>query len=95
MTLTASSPISIGVVLPASCVFCVCCAHTRTQVDTYIKAFYLPWEELPRWAQVHVAEVGRARVVSLAEAMAEAYGIRRSAKVTLLERLQTALAEFG
>lgn len=34
-------------------------------VDAYIKAFYVPWDELPRWAQAHAGEYGRARVVGL------------------------------
>lgn len=29
------------------------------------QAFYLPWEELPRWAQLHLAEHGKARILAL------------------------------
>jgi hypothetical protein len=29
------------------------------------QAFYMPWEELPRWAQLHLAEYGKAKILTL------------------------------
>jgi hypothetical protein len=63
-------------------------------VDAYIKAFYIPFEELGRWAQTHAAEYGRRRLLVLVEAMADAYGLKRSAKGALLERIASQLSEF-
>jgi len=34
-------------------------------VDAYIKAFYLPWEDLPKWVEVNHAEYGRTRIMTL------------------------------
>ncbi len=28
-------------------------------VDNYIKAFYIPWEELEHWCQIHLPEYGK------------------------------------
>ena len=64
-------------------------------VDSYIKAFYLPWEELGRWAQIHVAEYGKEKILMLIEVMAETYGVKRGIKNALLEKLNADLAEFG
>ncbi|KIY98822.1 hypothetical protein MNEG_9136 [Monoraphidium neglectum] len=64
-------------------------------LDAYIKAFYMPWEELPRWSQVHLAEYGKAKILALIETMAEAYGVKRAAKTALLERLNAELDEFA
>ncbi|KAI8472247.1 MAG: hypothetical protein J3K34DRAFT_519870 [Monoraphidium minutum] len=64
-------------------------------VDGYIKAFYMPWEELPRWSQLHLAEYGKAKILALIEAMADAYGVKRSARAALLERLNAELDEFA
>jgi hypothetical protein len=69
----------------------VCCC----QADNYIKAFYIPWEELGRWAQIHLAEYGKHRVLVLVEAMAEAYGIKRQQKAALIDKLNAELAEFS
>lgn len=62
----------------------------RRQVDAYIKAFYVAWEELGRWAQTHVGAYGARRVAALVEVAADAYGVRRGAKAALLAQL----AEF-
>ncbi|KAF8057730.1 CPK24 [Scenedesmus sp. PABB004] len=64
-------------------------------VDAYIKAFYIPWDDLGRWAQVHLAEYGRPKLAALVEAMADAYGVKRGHKAALLERLSAQLAEFS
>jgi hypothetical protein len=64
-------------------------------VDTYIKAFYIPWEELGRWAQTHIAEYGKGRILVLVEAMADAYGVRRGARAALVEHINTQLSEFA
>ncbi|CAD7701080.1 unnamed protein product [Ostreobium quekettii] len=40
-------------------------------VDTYIKAFYLPWEDLPKWAATHQAEYGRTKILALVNLIAE------------------------
>lgn len=29
------------------------------------QAFYMPWEELPRWSQVHLAEYSKAKILAL------------------------------
>jgi len=29
------------------------------------QAFYMPWEELPRWSQVHLAEYGKGKILLL------------------------------
>ena len=70
-------------VLPPSGVLvgCLCLtgawAHGNKKVATPLtqplqpmrpKAFYMPWEELPRWAQLHVAEYGKAKILALAGA---------------------------
>lgn len=64
-------------------------------VDTYIKAFYLPWEELAHWAQQHVGEVGKVKVLLLVECIADAYRIKRSQKEALVSKLHVDLAEFA
>lgn len=46
-------------------------------------------------AQVHLAEYGKARLLVLIEAMAEAYSIKRGAKAALLDKLNAELAEFA
>jgi hypothetical protein len=81
--------------LRAHAVLCHCCPLYHRQADNYIKAFYIPWEELGRWAQIHLAEYGKHRVLVLVEAMAEAYGIKRQQKAALIEKLNAELAEFG
>lgn len=65
------------------------------QVDTYIKAFYIPWEEVSRWAQTHLAEYGKARIVVLVECMADAYSIKRGQRAALMDSIRTHLAEFA
>jgi hypothetical protein len=95
----------------------------------------MPLEELPRWAQVHLQEYGKAKILALiggprqgrkllgwgvgdphtrkppshaqrcahaatataapAEAMGEAYGVKRAQKAALLERLNAELDEFA
>ena len=30
-----------------------------------VKAFYLPWEDLPKWVEVNHAEYGRGRIMAL------------------------------
>lgn len=64
------------------------------QVDTYIKAFYIPWEELSRWAQTHLAEYGKSRVLVLVECMADAYGVKRGQRSALIDSIRTQLTEF-
>lgn len=64
-------------------------------MDNYIKAFYIPWSELGRWAQIHVAEYGKGKILVLVEVMAEAYGVKRSDKSAMLDKLNTELAEFS
>jgi len=34
-------------------------------VDAYIKAYYLPWEDLPKWVELNHAEYGRGRILAL------------------------------
>jgi len=65
------------------------------QVDKYIKAFYIPWEELSRWAQTHLAEYGKARILVLVEAMADAYGVKRGQRTALLDSIRAQLTEFA
>lgn len=65
------------------------------QIDNYVKAFYIPWDDLARWSQIHVAEYGRAKIMALIEAMAEAHGIKRAAKAALVDKLNIELAEFA
>jgi hypothetical protein len=62
------------------------------QVDNYIKAFYIPWEELSRWAQTHLAEYGKSRILVLVECMADAYGVKR--RVALFDSISSQLTEF-
>jgi hypothetical protein len=64
------------------------------QVDSYIKAFYIPWEELSRWAQTHLAEYGKGRVLVLVECMADAYGVKRGQRSALIDSIRTQLTEF-
>lgn len=64
------------------------------QVDNYIKAFYIPWEELSRWSQTHLAEYGKTRILVLVECMAEAYGIKRGQRSALIDSIRAQLTEF-
>jgi hypothetical protein len=64
------------------------------QVDNYIKAFYIPWEELSRWAQTHLAEYGKNRILVLVECMADAYGVKRGQRVALFDSISSQLTEF-
>ncbi|GLC36679.1 hypothetical protein PLESTB_000129400 [Pleodorina starrii] len=57
-------------------------------VDAYIKAFYLPWEELPRWCQTHVAEYGKQRLFTLVEVSAEFNKVKRGQKNEVLELIE-------
>jgi hypothetical protein len=66
------------------------------QVDAYIKAFYLPFgEELSRWAQLHLAEYGKGRVLVLVECMADAYGVKRGQRAALIDSIKSTLTEFA
>lgn len=64
-------------------------------MDDYVKAFYIPWDDLARWSQVHLAEYGKAKILMLIETMAEAYGIRKAVKSALIDKLNRELAEFA
>lgn len=72
-----------------------CIPSSHVQVDAYIKAFYIPWEELGRWAQTHLAEYGKARILVLVECMADAYGIRRGQRAAMVDYIRTQLNEFA
>ncbi|GIL58297.1 hypothetical protein Vafri_13375 [Volvox africanus] len=58
-------------------------------VDAYIKAFYLPWDELPRWCQTHVADYGKQRLFTLVEVSAEFNKIKRHQKNEVLEMIES------
>ncbi|KAG2485571.1 hypothetical protein HYH03_015735 [Edaphochlamys debaryana] len=64
-------------------------------VDAYIKAFYLPWEELPRWCQAHVAEYGKQRLFTLIEVAAEFNKVKRGQKNDALEMVEAAVPGAG
>ncbi|GFR44589.1 hypothetical protein Agub_g5867, partial [Astrephomene gubernaculifera] len=57
-------------------------------VDAYIKAFYLPWEELPGWCQSHLSQYGKQRLFTLIEVSAEFNKVRRGAKNEVLEMIE-------
>lgn len=78
-----------------TCIILMLDVATTTQVDNYVKAFYIPWDDLGRWSQVHVAEYGKAKIMVLVECMAEAHGIKRTVKAALIEKLNAELAEFA
>ena len=63
--------------------------------DGYIKAFYLPWEELTKWCQVHLAEYRKYRVIALVELVSEAYGVKKAQKVQLLEQIEAFALEYS
>jgi hypothetical protein len=45
-------------------------------VDSYIKAFYIPWQELEHWCQIHLPEYGKVgAALSRAAAAAAAAGL--------------------
>lgn len=64
-------------------------------VDTYVKAFYLPWEELPGWAQRHLPEFGGARIAALVDCVAEAYGVKRAQRNALIDQIDSHMREFA
>ncbi|EFJ46296.1 hypothetical protein VOLCADRAFT_93432 [Volvox carteri f. nagariensis] len=57
-------------------------------VDAYIKAFYLPWEELPHWCRTHVAQYGKQRLFTLVEVSAEFNKVKRHQKNEVLEMIE-------
>ncbi|KAG2432824.1 hypothetical protein HXX76_008558 [Chlamydomonas incerta] len=64
-------------------------------VDTYIKAFYLPWDELPKWCQAHISEYGKQRLFTLVEVTAEFNKVKRGQKNDLLEVIEAAADATG
>ncbi|KAG2448902.1 hypothetical protein HYH02_006250 [Chlamydomonas schloesseri] len=64
-------------------------------VDTYIKAFYLPWDELPKWCQAHIAEYGKQRLFTLVEVAAEFNKVKRGQKNDVLEAIEAAADATG
>ncbi|GMH40241.1 hypothetical protein BSKO_08145 [Bryopsis sp. KO-2023] len=40
-------------------------------VDTYIKAYYYAWEEIPTWAETHHVEYGPSKIAALVEHIAQ------------------------
>ncbi|KXZ47615.1 hypothetical protein GPECTOR_34g774 [Gonium pectorale] len=59
-------------------------------VDAYVKAFYLPWDELPRWCQAHLGEYGKQRLYTLVEVAAEFHKVKRGQKNDVLEMIDSA-----
>ena len=64
------------------------------RVDGYIKAFYLPWEDMHHWAHLHVAELGKPKVMLLLESMAEAHSIKKQDKLDLFTKLERELHDI-
>ncbi|BDA40427.1 Syndetin [Coccomyxa sp. Obi] len=69
-------------------------ADSLRMVDTYIKAFYLPWgEELRRWAQTH-PEYTRDQIMMLTVCIAEANGLKRKERNAFLSQLEADLSDL-
>lgn len=64
-------------------------------VDAYVKAFYIPWDELAHWSQTHLPEYGKYKILALIECIAEAYKIKRQQKKELLAAIDADLAEYA
>ena len=62
--------------------------------DDYIKAFYLPWEELTRWCQVHLQEYSKYRIIDLVELVSETFKIKRHQKEELIHQIEAFSKEF-
>lgn len=61
--------------------------HMRL-VDTYIKAFYLPWgEEIRHWAQTH-PEYTRDQIIALVTCIAEANQLKRKDRAAMIAQLE-------
>eukprot|EP00198_Chlamydomonas_reinhardtii_P001173 XP_001690508.1 predicted protein [Chlamydomonas reinhardtii] len=64
-------------------------------VDAYIKAFYLPWDDLPKWCQTHISEYGKQRLFTLVEVAAEFNKVKRGQKNDVLEAIEEAADATG
>jgi syndetin len=64
-------------------------------VLAHLQAFYLPWEELPHWAQIHMPEYGKDKVLVLIECIADTFKIKRQQKRDLLAQIDAEMAEFA
>ena len=61
--------------------------HMRL-VDTYVKAFYIPWgEEVRHWAQTH-PEYTREQIVALVTCIAEANQLKRKDRMAMTGQLE-------
>ncbi|KAK9823710.1 hypothetical protein WJX72_004829 [[Myrmecia] bisecta] len=69
-------------------------ADTMRIVDSYIKAFYIPWgEELRRWAQTH-PEYTRDQIMMLIVCIAESTGLKRKERNALLAEIESDLRDL-
>ncbi len=57
-------------------------------VDTYVKAFYIPWgDEVRHWAQTH-PEYTSEQIISLVTCIAEANQLKRKDRAGMIAQLE-------